>query len=41
VALHKERHCVPVTLTVTKTSGAGADATFMAIMQVRAGYIFF
>jgi hypothetical protein len=37
VAIHKDRHIMPVTLGVVKASGSGADATFMSVIKVGAG----
>jgi hypothetical protein len=35
VALHKERHVIPVSLTVSKVSGIGEDTMFMGVLEVR------
>jgi hypothetical protein len=35
VAVHKERHVVPVRLNVSKLSGVGEDTLFIGIMEVR------
>jgi hypothetical protein len=34
VAVHKDRHILPVTLGVCKASGSGADAVFMSVVKV-------
>jgi hypothetical protein len=34
VALHKERHIVPIRLNVSKLSGVGEDTLFIGIMEV-------
>jgi hypothetical protein len=34
VALHKERHVIPVSLTVSKVSGIGEDTMFMGVIEV-------
>ncbi|WIA28374.1 hypothetical protein OEZ86_010920 [Tetradesmus obliquus] len=33
VALHKDRYVFPVTLTVSKLSGSGAETTFMSVLK--------
>jgi hypothetical protein len=35
VAVHKERHLVPLSLNVSKLSGVGEDTLFIGIMEVR------
>jgi hypothetical protein len=35
VALHKERHVIPVSLNVSKVSGIGEDTMFMGVLEVR------
>lgn len=37
VALHKDRYVFPVTLTVSKLSGSGAETTFMSVLKVSEG----
>jgi hypothetical protein len=34
VAVHKERHIVPVQLNVSKLSGVGEDTLFIGILEV-------
>jgi hypothetical protein len=34
VAVHKERHIVPVRLNISKLSGVGEDTLFIGIMEV-------
>jgi hypothetical protein len=34
VALHKERHIIPVSFTVSKVSGIGEDTMFMGVIEV-------
>lgn len=34
VALHKERFVFPISITVSRLSGTGADSMFMALMKV-------
>jgi hypothetical protein len=36
IALHKERHVVPVSVNVTKISGIGEDMLFMGVVEVGA-----
>lgn len=35
VALHRERYVFPVSIRVSRASGAGADALFLGLVRVR------